>query len=132
VVAGTEGGFLDKMAAVLAESVAIHRDDPSLTDFFVAVPFEAQRSTELAGLERRQSRDSVSFFAPLVAEGARTGEIEPDVDVRAVTNAVLALAAGLARLGSQVRDPDVHDRTAHLLERMLRGELFVRKEGGAT
>ncbi len=124
VVASTDGGFLDKMAAVLAESVAIHREDPSLTDFFVAVPFEAQRSSDLEGLDRRQALDSLRFFGPLVAEGARSGEIPPDVEVRAMTNAVMALAAGLARLGSQVRDPDVHDHTARLLERMLRGQLF--------
>ena len=124
VVASVDGGFLDKMAAVLAESVVIHREQPSLTDFFVAVPFEVRRTAELEGLDRRQAIDSLHFFGPLVAEGARSGEIAADVDVRAMTNAVMALAAGLARLGSEARDPDVHDRTARLLERMLRGGLF--------
>ena len=130
VVASVDGGFLDKMAAVLAESVAIHREQPSLTDFFIAVPFEAQRTAELEGLDRRQAIDSLHFFGPLVSEGARSGEIAADVDIRAMTNAVMALAAGLARLGSQARDPDVHDRTARLLERMLRGRLFTPAADG--
>jgi AcrR family transcriptional regulator len=132
VVASVDGGFLDKMAAVLAESVAIHREQPSLTDFFVAVPFEAQRTADLEGLDRRQAIDSLHFFGPLVAEGARSGEIAADVDVRAMTNAVMALAAGLARLGSQARDPDVHDRTARLIERMLRGRLFTPVTDGGS
>jgi AcrR family transcriptional regulator len=121
---GFEGGFLEKLDRVLDEAVAINDDDPSVTDFFVAVPVEAQRSPDLAGLDRRQGIDAARFFGDLVREGHERGEISADVVPAHVTNALLAITSGLARFSSLAQNRDAHAVTTDVLKRMFRGELF--------
>ena len=121
---GSEGGFLEKLDLVLDEAVAINEEDPSVTDFFVAVPVEAQRSSDLEGLDRRQGIDAARFFGDLVREGHERGEISADVVPAHVTNALLAITSGLARFSSLAQNRDAHAVTTEVLKRMFRGQLF--------
>lgn len=122
-----DGGFLDKLEVVLAESVAINRDDPSVAAFFVAVPVEAQRNEELRGLEQRQGIDAARFFGELVQEGYDRGEIASDVAPAQVTSALMAVTSGLARFSTLVQNPNAHAETTDVLVRLFRGDLFVNE-----
>jgi AcrR family transcriptional regulator len=131
-LAESDGGFLDKLDRVLAEAVAINRDDPTVASFFVAVAVEAQRNEELAGLDRTQGIDAARFFGDLVREGYEKGEISGDVEPGHVTNALMAIASGLAQFSSLVQNRNAHAETTAVLMQIFRGELFAvpRKRRG--
>ncbi len=118
------GTFVDRLTRVLQEAVAINREDGSIAEFFVAVPLDSVRNAELAGMAKKQGRDSRDFFHRLVLDGVAAGEIPADVPPQHVTNMVMALTAGLARFSTLIGDPDVHAQTTQVLERLLRGNLF--------
>ena len=124
-IAGCDGGFLDKLGCVLDEAVAINGDDPSVASFFVAVPVEAQRSSDLEGLDRRQWLDAARFFGDLVREGYERGEISSEVDPDHVTNALLAITSGLAQFSSLAQNRNAHAETTEVLKGIFRGHLFV-------
>jgi AcrR family transcriptional regulator len=124
-VAAAGDGFLDKLLRVLDESVAIHRNDPSIAAFFVTVPVDSGRSVDLAGLAARQGRDASDFFRALVDEGLARGEIPDDVHPSDLVNMLMAVTSGMARFSSQVGDADVLEAMTRVVERLLRGQLFT-------
>lgn len=125
-VAERPGSFVDKLVRVLDESVAINREDPSIASFFVTVPVDSMRNSDLAGLAARQGTDSIRFFRPLVEEGVERGDIGPGVDPRDVVNMIIAMTSGLARFASLVGNIEVQEQTTRAVEELLQGELFRR------
>ena len=124
--AATRGvSFVDRLVQILDEAVAINSEDGSIATFFVSVPLDSVRNAELAGLARRQGRDSRDFFHRLVLDGVALGEIPSGVPPEHVTNMLMALTAGLARFSTLTRDPDVHAETTKVVEQLLRGDLFT-------
>jgi AcrR family transcriptional regulator len=117
--------FVDRLVQVLEEAVAINSEDGSIATFFVSVPLDSVRNPELAGLARRQGRDSRDFFHRLVLDGVALGEIPSGVPPEHVTNMLMALTAGLARFSTLIGNPDVHAETTRVFEQLLRGDLFA-------
>ena len=117
--------FVDRLVHVLDEAVAINSEDRSIATFFVSVPLDSVRNPELAGLARRQGRDSRDFFHRLVLDGVAQGEVPSGVPPEHVTNMLMALTAGLARFSTLIGDPSVHAETTKVLEQLLRGDLFT-------
>ncbi|CAA9443261.1 MAG: hypothetical protein AVDCRST_MAG51-3445, partial [uncultured Ramlibacter sp.] len=119
------GTFVDRLVRILDEAVAINSEDRSIATFFVSVPLDSVRNPELAGLARRQGRDSRDFFHRLVLDGVALGEVPSGVPPEQVTNMLMALTAGLARFSTLIGDPDVHAETTRVFEQLLRGNLFT-------
>ena len=117
--------FVDRLVEILDESVAINSEDRSIATFFVSVPLDSVRNPELAGLARRQGRDSRQFFHRLVLDGVALGEVPSGVPPEHVTNMLMALTAGLARFSTLIGDPAVHAETTKVVEQLLKGDLFT-------
>ena len=124
--AAEQGSFVERLVRVLHEAVAINREDASIASFFVTVPVDSQRNTDLAGLAAQQGNDAVAFFRSLVADGEERGDISDVVDPQDVVNMLMAITSGLARFSSLVGNPDVHEQTTRALEHLLLGDLFRR------
>lgn len=114
--AGTS--FADALGSLCDEAVRLHREDPSVTPFYVAVPSEARQNVELLPVATRQLAASRSFFTELVKRGLSTGELDPKTDVKGLVDALAAIFNGLARFSISL-GPDEHEHAMRALRHAL-------------
>ena len=110
-----------RVHAVLDAAVALGDSDPSYAAFVVAVPTEAQRHEELAGLAAVQTRASVDFWTELVQDGV-DGLLD-DVDPAVAIATLRMVSGGLARYAS-IADSDEYHRSVDGLKRLIDHTMF--------
>jgi AcrR family transcriptional regulator len=115
--------LIDQYAAVLHACAVLNREDPSLPAFVVGIASDAQRHPELAELLRPLQRRNNVFFRRLVKEAYERGELDDDVDLRAVEDLLNSVISGLARLAAVTRDCDRHTAAVDVLHQFLAGTL---------
>lgn len=130
--AAGEADLIAQFGGVLRCACDLQTDDPSLTGFIVAVAQETRRHPDL--LERlapQQGRHS-RFFTGLVGGAADRGELQPDVDLRALADLLGAVLTGLARMTASAGDPARYTAAVDVLVRFVDGSLFAGEAGDPT
>jgi AcrR family transcriptional regulator len=115
--------LVGQYAAVLDACAVLNREDPSLPAFVVGIAGDAQRHPELEELLHPLQRRNNVFFRRLVKEAYERGELDDDVDLRAVEDLLNAVISGLARLSAVTRDCARHTAAAGVLHQLLAGTL---------
>lgn len=123
--AAGESGLIEQFGAVLRRARDLQMDDPSITGFIVAVAQETQRHPDLLARLAPQRGRHTRFFAGLVDEAAARGELQPDVDRRALADLLGAVLTGLARMSASAGDPARYSAAVEVLNRFVSGTLLV-------
>jgi len=113
-----------QLCAGLEAALALTREQPKLARFASVADLEIQRHPELSAVLQPDSQGVRTFFAQLLTEGYRRGEIARDVDIEAVVNLVVSSLFGLAWLRSRVESQEAYADTTRAFQRLLRGALF--------
>jgi AcrR family transcriptional regulator len=113
-----------QLCAGLEASLSVTRAHPKLAHFAAIASLEIQRHPELAAILEPDTQGIRGFFAQLIEQGRRRGEIAADVDTEAVVNLVVSSLFGLAWLRSQVARDEEHAAAIRAFQRLLRGALF--------
>ena len=116
--------FAERIAAALDAAVEINQRDWSIAGFVVTVPDERARHAVLNERLAQFRPRRRAFFGRLVEDAVEQGEIVPDIDPVAVTDALTAVTTGLARF-STLASTDRHRQAADALKRMFDGTLLV-------
>jgi AcrR family transcriptional regulator len=119
--------LVDQYAAVLGACAVLNGEDPSLPAFVIGIASDAQRHPELEMLLRPLRRRNNVFFRRLVTEAHERGELDDDVDLRAVEDLLNAVISGLARLSAITRDSRRHMAAVEVLQRFFAGTLVQRQ-----
>ena len=125
-------GAIAKLHAVLDETVRLNREDPDLARFVATAPIELDRHEEFHGTigsaEQVSRTGGLSeFFVSIVADGQKSGELDPTVDPSAIVNMVLSAMSGLAQLAGFVRDQAALAAAIDAFERLLAGTLVTSR-----
>jgi AcrR family transcriptional regulator len=115
----------DRLVAILDMSVELNRGDTSIAGFVVGVALEADRHPDLATRLAEVRRGASGFFRSMVQSAIDSGELERSTDVQTTVDMILAVTTGLARFSATVNDLDRHRRVTVMVERMIRGDLFM-------
>ena len=125
VAAAGESHLLAQFTAVLERACELQAADPTIAGFIVAVAHETQRNPDLLALLTPQRSRHVRFFTGLVDAAAERGELQADVDRRAVADLLGAVLSGLARLSDAANDPDRYTAAVRTLTRFFEGSLVA-------
>ena len=121
--------LLDQFAAVMRRACELQAGDPSITGFIVAVAQETQRHPDLlASLEPQRGRHA-RFFSGLVSCAAERGELQADVDQRALADLLGAVLTGLARMAAAAGDAMRYTAAVEVMERFFDGTLVTTSRG---
>ncbi len=123
--AAGERHLLEQFSAVLRRACELQMDDPSITGFIVAVAQETQRQPDLLALMTPQRGRHLRFFTGLVDAAAKRGELQPDVDRRALADLLGSVLTGLARMSAAAGDPARYTAAVEVLERFFDGTLVT-------
>lgn len=126
-VAAEHEQLLDQFTAVLRCACHLQEADPSITGFIVAVSVETQRHPDLLALLGHQRGRHARFFTGLAEAAAARGELGADIDVRALSDLLGAVLAGLARMATAAGDTRRYAAAVGVLERFLDGSLVERR-----
>ena len=121
---GDGGSCVERLCSGLEAALALTAADPDLTHFAATASLEIERHPELAAVVDRDREDARSFFARLLADAARRGELAEGVAPGAAVDLVVSTLFGLAWLRSQVRRLADYEAAVHAFQRLLRGSLF--------
>ena len=124
-VAEAERDLLAQFSAVLRRACDLQTADPSITGFIVAVAQETQRHPDLLALLAPQRGRHMRFFSGLVHDAAERGELQADVDQRALADLLGAVLTGLARMSAAAGDPQRYTAAVEVLERFFDGSLIT-------
>lgn len=119
--------LLSQFSAVLRRACDLQTADPSITGFIVAVAQETQRHPDLLALMAPQRGRHMRFFTGLVEAAAQRGELQTDVDRRALADLLGAVLTGLARMAAAAGDPQRYTAAVEVLDRFLDGSLVTAR-----
>jgi len=125
--AARETTAVGRLCAALEANVALNRDHPGLAEFLAHAPLEIRRHPELAAAVGDAGIEVARLFRDWVADGVRTRELPPDLDVAATVGLISALGFGLAWLRGTVAEAARHDAMLRRAQDLLRGSLLQRK-----
>jgi AcrR family transcriptional regulator len=123
--ASREEYLLDQFTAVMRRACELQADDPSITGFIVAVAQETQRHPDLLASLAPQRGRHARFFSGLVTAAAERGELQVDVDQRALADLLGAVLTGLARMAAAAGDATRYTAAVDVLERFFDGTLVT-------
>lgn len=113
-----------QLCAGLDAAVELTAAQPVLAHFASVSSLEIQRHPELGAILVADTQGVRSFFAQLLAEGRKRGEIARDVSTEAVVNLVVSTLFGLAWLRAQVQRSEDYAAAIRAFQLLLQGTLF--------
>ncbi len=125
VAAAGETGLIEQFGAVLRCAQDLQAADPSITGFIVAVAQETQRHPDLLARLAPQRGRHTRFFTGLVEAASERGELQSDIDRRAVADLLGAVLTGLARMSASAGDASRYSAAVDVLARFVDGSLLV-------
>lgn len=115
---------LDKLMAVLDESVRVMRDYPLAVAFDRAIRAESPQHLNLAETSDTRFVALRNLIRDILEQGVRDKELGRGVDVESAANAVYMIFRGLNEYASSAPPPDEYHATVAALKQLLRGQLF--------
>jgi len=124
----SETSLLGRLSAFVAVAMHASIENPATAAFLVANVVESQRHPELSTPDNDALRISASFLHWAVNDAIERGEVAADVDVPALTEALLALLCGVGFYAGYVRRPqDEMGAVTAMLRQLLAGALWRPK-----
>lgn len=117
---------LDKLMAVLDESVQVMRDYPLAVAFDRAVRAESPRELHLAENSDTRFVALRGLIRSILEQGARDKELGAGVDVDSAANAVYLTFRGLNEYAAGSPPTGEYTATVAGLKKLLRGQLFTQ------
>lgn len=117
---------LDKLMAVLDESVRVMRDYPLAVAFDRAIRAESPRDLHLAESSDVRFMALRSLIRDILEEGAREGALASGVDVDSAASAIFLIFRGLNEFAAGTPAAADYHATVAALKLLLRGQLFAR------
>ena len=116
---------LDKLMAVLDESVRVMRDYPLAVAFDRAIRAESPQHLNLA-----QDSDTVfielrNLIGEILQQAAREKVLGPRVDIDSAANAIYTIFRGLNEYAGTAPPQKEYEATVASLKQLLRGQLFA-------
>lgn len=123
--AAAEATFAGRIRAVLDDSVALNRDDPSLAAFVSVSTIEVRRHPELGTDAAAVGAATYGFFDRLAREADAAGELAPGVDPGHVAGMLVAASMGLALFAAAAGDDALQAAVTAAFARLVDGTLLA-------
>ncbi|MCX2928841.1 TetR/AcrR family transcriptional regulator [Mycobacterium sp. CVI_P3] len=115
---------LDKLMAVLDESVRVMRDYPLAVAFDRAIRAESPQHLHLAETSDRRFIALRNLIRDILEQGVDHKELGPGVDAESAANAVYMIFRGLNEYAASAPPAAEYHATVAALKQLLRGQLF--------
>ena len=115
---------IDKLMAVLDESVRVMRDYPLAVAFDRAIRAESPRDLQLAENSDVRFMALRSLIRDILEQGARENALAPGVDVDSAAGAIFLVFRGLNEYAAGTPPAAEYHATVAALKQLLRGRLF--------
>ena len=115
---------IDKLMAVLDESVRVMRDYPLAVAFDRAIRAESPRDLQLAENSDVRFMALHSLIRDILEQGARENALAPGVDVDSAAGAIFLVFRGLNEYAAGTPPAAEYHATVAALKQLLRGRLF--------
>lgn len=115
---------IDKLMAVLDESVRVMRDYPLAVAFDRAIRAESPRDLQLAENSDVRFMALRSLIRDILEQGARENALAPGVDVDSAAGAIFLIFRGLNEYAAGTPPAAEYHATVAALKQLLRGRLF--------
>ncbi len=115
---------LDKLMAVLDESVRVMQDYPLAVAFDRAIRAESPQHLHLAENSDTRFVALRNLIRDILSQGAREKVLGRGVDVESAANAVYMIFRGLNEYAASTPPPEEYHATVAALKQLLRGQLF--------
>lgn len=115
---------IDKLMAVLDESVRVMRDYPLAVAFDRAIRAESPRDLQLAENSDVRFMALHSLIRDILEQGARENALAPGVDVDSAAGAIFLIFRGLNEYAAGTPPAAEYHATVVALKQLLRGRLF--------
>ncbi len=115
---------IDKLMAVLDESVRVMRDYPLAVAFDRAIRAESPRDLQLAENSDVRFMALHSLIREILEQGARENALAPGVDVDSAAGAIFLIFRGLNEYAAGTPPAAEYHATVVALKQLLRGRLF--------
>ncbi|WP_431233823.1 TetR/AcrR family transcriptional regulator [Mycolicibacterium psychrotolerans] len=115
---------LDKLMAVLDESVRVMQDYPLAVAFDRAIRAESPQHLHLAENSDIRFVALRNLIRDILSQGAREKVLGRGVDVESAANAVYMIFRGLNEYAASTPPPEEYHATVAALKQLLRGQLF--------
>ncbi len=122
--AESNAAVLDKLMAVLDESVRVMQDYPLAVAFDRAIRAESPQHLHLAETSDTRFVALRDLIRDILEQGARDNVLRPGVDVESAANAVYLIFRGLNEYAASAPTPGEYLATVAALKKLLRGQLF--------
>ncbi|GAY18145.1 TetR/AcrR family transcriptional regulator [Mycobacterium sp. shizuoka-1] len=116
---------VDRLMAVLDESVQVMRDYPLAVAFDRAIRAESPQHLQLAETSDTRFVALRNLIRDILAQGADTGELGRGVDVASAADAVYLVFRGLNEYAAGAPPSQEYLATVAALKALLRGQLFT-------
>jgi AcrR family transcriptional regulator len=124
--------LVDRYCALVDDAVALNREDPTLSAFFVASPGEIRSHPELRERLAESKMRRNDWLRRLALDATEQGDLGGAVDARALQDLLGLVLSGLASFAHVSGDPARHGAAAEVLKRFLRGQLVAWDTAGAA
>ncbi|WP_077078068.1 TetR/AcrR family transcriptional regulator [Mycobacterium numidiamassiliense] len=121
--AGGETTLMGRIGSFISAAMDANSENPSASAFLVTNVLESHRHPELNKSGNDAVRTSREFLTWAVNDAIERGEVEPDIDVAALTETLLVLLCGVGFYSGYLRSREMADLT-EMLRRLLAGALF--------
>ncbi|MEZ0356939.1 TetR/AcrR family transcriptional regulator [Mycobacterium sp. SA01] len=115
---------IDKLMAVLDESVRVMQDYPLAVAFDRAIRAESPQHLHLAENSDTRFVALRNLIRDILSQGAREKVLGRGVDVESAANAVYMIFRGLNEYAASTPPPEEYHATVAALKQLLRGQLF--------
>ena len=116
---------LDKLMAVLDESVRVMRDYPLAVAFDRAIRAESPQHLHLAQDSDTVFTDLHNLIGAILQQAAREKVLGPRVDIDSAANAIYTIFRGLNEYAGTAPPRKEYEATVASLKQLLRGQLFA-------
>lgn len=113
-----------QLCAGLDAAVELTAEQPVLAHFASIASLEIQRHPELSAVLETDAQGVREFFAHLLTEGRKRGEITRDTSTDSVVNLIVSTLFGLAWLRAQVERSEEYAAAIRAFQLLLQGRLF--------
>lgn len=113
--------LVDRYCALIDNAVALNREDPTLSAFFVASPGEIRAHPELRERLADSKMRRNDWIRRLAEDAVVGGEMGDDIEPRALQDLLGLVLSGLAAFAHNTGDSRRHGEAAEVLKRFMRG-----------
>jgi AcrR family transcriptional regulator len=123
--------FVGRFAAMLEGAADLNVEHAHIAGFAVLVGREASQHPELADVARQWAANVRRLYRDLVDAAVTAGEIDPAIDPRGLTDVMITVTEGMARLAARASKAE-HRRAIATMTALLGGRLLAAGAADST